>query len=182
MPPDARDMPVAVVDTRALKPPPDGAVPGANGNGHAAIEVEIVTPTSIVKRDGRVVPFEVGRIEEALSRCFAAFERTPVTPVSELAHRVINIVAAKANGETPTVEEVQDIVEMVLQAAGEFEAAKRYILYRCEHEQQREERPIPEEVRAAFAASDPYFPTPLQKFQFYDKYSRFNYDLGRRET
>src|SRR5437764_14578384 len=103
MPPDARDVPVAIVDTKALKSPPADAPPVTNGNGHAAIEVEIVTPTSIVKRDGRTVPFEVGRIEDALSRCFAAFERTPATPVDELAHRVINIVAAKANGETPTV-------------------------------------------------------------------------------
>ena len=31
-------------------------------------------------------------------------------------------------------------------------------------------------------SSDPHFPTPLQEFQFYDKYSRYNYDLGRRET
>ncbi|MCA9923270.1 MAG: hypothetical protein KC421_12900, partial [Anaerolineales bacterium] len=38
------------------------------------------------------------------------------------------------------------------------------------------------EVRKAFSESDPYFPTQLQKFQFYDKYSRFNYELGRRET
>jgi hypothetical protein len=37
-------------------------------------------------------------------------------------------------------------------------------------------------VREAFAESDNYFPTQLQKFQFYDKYSRFNYELGRRET
>jgi ribonucleoside-diphosphate reductase alpha chain len=41
---------------------------------------------------------------------------------------------------------------------------------------------VPEDVRAAFDASDKYFPTPIQKFQFFDKYSRFNYDLGRRET
>lgn len=33
-----------------------------------------------------------------------------------------------------------------------------------------------------FEISKQYFPTPLQEFQFYDKYSRFNYDLGRRET
>ncbi len=37
-------------------------------------------------------------------------------------------------------------------------------------------------VRAAFAESDQYFPTDLQKFQFFDKYSRFDYNLGRRET
>lgn len=43
-------------------------------------------------------------------------------------------------------------------------------------------REIPEEVKKAFKASDEYFPTPIQAFQFYDKYSRFNWDLGRRET
>ena len=29
---------------------------------------------------------------------------------------------------------------------------------------------------------DQYFPTPLQRFQYLDKYSRYRYDLGRRET
>jgi ribonucleoside-triphosphate reductase len=190
MPQDTRNVPVTVADSRLLKSPQEPADPAttgsgngrSNGNGHATMEVEVVTPTSIVKRDGRVVPFDVERIKSALSRCFAGFDRTPATSVDELAQRVVNTVAARANGEPPTVEGVQDIVETVLQAAGEFEAAKRYILYRFEHSRQRDERPIPEEVRAAFAASDAYFPTPLQKFQFFDKYSRFNYELGRRET
>jgi len=140
-------------------------------------------PTTITKRDGRQVPFEVERIENALKRCFASFGRRPHTHVAELGQRVMNIIAAKhPNGSAPTVEEVQDTVEVVLQAAGEFEAAKRYILYRAEHAKQREERPVPKDVRQAFADSDQYFPTALQKFQFFDKYSRFNYDLGRRET
>jgi ribonucleoside-diphosphate reductase alpha chain len=157
-------------------------VNGASPLGNGAVHPDVVLPTTIVKRDGRIVPFDLERIEQALTRCFASFDRTPSTPVDELALRVVNILAAKSNGEAPTVEGVQDIVEMVLQAAGEFEAAKRYILYRAEHAREREERPVPEEVRAAFEASDPYLPTPLQKFQFFDKYSRFNYGLGRRET
>jgi len=41
---------------------------------------------------------------------------------------------------------------------------------------------IPQSVADAFDMSDTYFPTDIQKFQFYDKYSRFNYELGRRET
>src|SRR5947207_2008579 len=131
MSPDARDVPLTVVDERALKSPQHGS--NGNGNGHAKVEVNVIPPTSVVKRDGRTVPFEVGRIESALSRCFAGFDRTPSTSVQELARRVVNIIAAMANGTPPTVEEVQDIVEMVLQAAGEFEAAKRYILYRFEH-------------------------------------------------
>ncbi len=142
----------------------------------------VAVPETIVKRDGRHVTFEPDRIESAIAKCFHSFGRTPNTSVSELTRRVVNIVAAKAVRGVPSVEEVQDIVEMVLQAAGEFEAAKRYILYRAEHAKERERRPVPEDVRAAFAASDLYFPTPIQKFQFFDKYSRFNYDLGRRET
>lgn len=152
--------------------------PASPGNNDDAVQA----PTTILKRDGRRMEFDADRIERAITRCFQSFDRVPNTPVSELTRRVVNIVAAKASRGVPSVEEVQDIVEMVLQAAGEFEAAKRYILYRAERAKERERRPVPEDVRAAFAASDAYFPTPLQKFQFFDKYSRFNYDLARRET
>ncbi len=141
---------------------------------------EMRLPETIVKRDGRVVLFEIDRIENALERCFASFDREPATPVGELARRTANIIAAK--GKAATVESVQDIVEMVLQAAGEFEAAKRYILYRAEHARSRSERPVPSRVRQAFDEAAQYFPTPLQQFQFFDKYSRFDYDMGRRET
>lgn len=57
--------------------------------------------------------------------------------------------------------------------------AKAYILYRAEHAQTRH---VPTHVRQAFDESDVYFKTPIQKYQFYDKYSRYNYSLGRRET
>jgi ribonucleoside-diphosphate reductase alpha chain len=156
-----------------------------NGSGTVAddvLEAGLALPIDIVKRDGRVVAFDISRIENAMARCFASIGRTPQAPISDLARRVVNIMAAKTYGEKPTVEGVQDIVEMVLQAAGEFEAAKHYILYRAERAKEREKRPIPEEVRQAFEQSRQYFPTPIQQFQFFDKYSRFNYDLGRRET
>jgi ribonucleoside-triphosphate reductase len=145
------------------------------------VEVDsIALPTTIVKRDGRVVFFDPMRIEKALSRCFAALGRQPYTPIAELALRVVNIMSARPG--QPTVEIVQDAVELTLQAAGEFEAAKAYILYRADHAKQRQERPVPDEVRSAFAEADQYFPTPIQKFQFFDKYSRFDYESGRRET
>jgi ribonucleoside-triphosphate reductase (thioredoxin) len=144
------------------------------------LAVKVVVPVTIVKRDGRVVPFDPSLIETAITKCFSSLEKKPHKSTSDITAEVVNIVAAKYF--QPSVEQVQDIVEMVLQAAGEYEAAKHYILYRAEHAKLRQERPIPEEVRNAFAESDKYFPTELQKFQFYDKYSRFNYELGRRET
>jgi len=137
------------------------------------------TPTKVVKRDGRIENFEASRIEVAITRCFKGLNRTNFD-AKKITEQIVNIVSAKF--EQPTVEQVQDIVEMVLQAAGEYEAAKSYILYRAEHAKMRETRPVPDEVRNAFEESDKYFPTQLQKFQFYDKYARFTYEHGRRET
>lgn len=137
-------------------------------------------PTSIKKRDGSTQEFNPQKIVNALSKCFKGLGTTPKTPIMDIAQKVVNIVSVRY--KVPTVENIQDIVEMVLQASEEFEAAKHYILYRAEHAKLREERPIPVKVRKAFETSDKYFPTQLQKFQFFDKYSRFNYDLGRRET
>ena len=110
-----------------------------------------------------------------MRRCYGSLENEPKTPVTEINRQVVNVVAAKY--DLPTVEGVQDIVEMVLQAAGEYEAAKHYILYRAEHAKMRTHRPVAPDVRDAFAASDTYFPTQLQKFQFYDKYSRLGSPL-----
>ncbi|MFK7801347.1 MAG: ATP cone domain-containing protein [Anaerolineae bacterium] len=157
----------------------------STNNGHtngqtAAISKPIKMPKQIIKRDGRILNFEISFIENAISKCFASIGRTPVVSVKELAEQAANVVAAKF--DVPPVEDVQDIVEMVLQANGEYEAAKAYILYRAEKAKIRKNRPVPAEVKEAFEQSDKYFPTQLQKFQFYDKYSRFNYDLGRRET
>lgn len=137
----------------------------------------IAPPQTIVKRDGRVVPFDPQRIDNAIIKCFNGLGKKPLYGLSQ---QVVNILAAQ--NQNPTVEDVQDIVEMVLQSIGEYDAAKAYILYRHEHAKQRKERPIPDSVKQAFEEDKLYFPSVTQSFQFYDKYSRFNYELGRRET
>jgi ribonucleoside-triphosphate reductase (thioredoxin) len=115
-----------------------------------------------------------GRTETARTTAAAQKE------AADLAGKVVRVVTAR--GGSVTVEGVQDIVELVLQSEGRYADAKHYILYRAEHERQRRERPIPDDVRASFAESSRYFPTAIQQFQFFDKYSRFDEGLGRRET
>lgn len=139
----------------------------------------MIDQRTIVKRDGRVVTFDRTRIEHAISRCFDDCVTTPMLSAEAVTEKV-EIVLTRT--EPWTVEAVQDIVETVLIQNGLAEAAKRYILYRDEHARMREQRPIPAEVQAAFDADAPYFPTALQRFQFVDKYSRWNTYLGRRET
>lgn len=140
-------------------------------------------PEKIRKRDGRLVTFDVDRIEAAVLRCFAGCQAQPTITASDVAERVARHMAARyGNAEIPTVEVVQDAVELVLQSASEFEAARAYILYRERHAQERKLRPVPDEIRAVFDDAASYFPTQAQQFMFFDKYSRYNYDLGRRET
>ena len=141
---------------------------------------QTVVPVTITKRDGRVVDFDPNLIQRAVEKCFANVRPAPSVSAQEITKQVVNVVAAQY--PKPTVENIQDVVELVLQANGEYAAAKAYILYRAEHARLRRDRDVPVKVRQAFAEADAYFPTPIQQFQFYDKYSRFNYELGRRET
>ncbi len=96
----------------------------------------VVMPRTIVKRDGQLVDFDIAKIEGAMVKCFSSIGKEPKTPISGLARQVVNLVSVKYS--EPTVENVQDTVEMVLQAAGEFEAAKAYILYREQRKKARE--------------------------------------------
>jgi ribonucleoside-triphosphate reductase len=137
-------------------------------------------PEEITKRDGSTVPFNIARVRRAVEMCYDSLDEVPVTSADAIVTAVANTVASKFAGEIPTVEAVQDIVEMTLLASGEFLAARHYIVYREDHA--RDRVVIPSEVQEAFAAAATYFPTPLQQFMFFDKYSRYNWELGRRET
>lgn len=139
-------------------------------------------PDKVVKRSGAVVPFDLGRIARALDNCYTTLE-TPLAQheLDQLVTSIATAVAGRHRSTIPTVEQVQDIVEMTLLGAGEVVAANHYIAYRDTRKHQRGER-VPEEVRATFDEASWFFPTQLQQFQFFDKYSRFNWDLMRRET
>ena len=150
------------------------------GADHVNGKATLPWPTTITKRDGRTEEFNPQKILNAIEKCYQDLGLTPKSSIIDITQKVVNIVSARY--KSPTVENIQDTVEIVLQSAEEFDAAKHYILYRAEHAKLRMERPVPSKVKKAFEESDKYFPTEIQKFQFYDKYSRFNYDLGRRET
>jgi len=87
--------------------------------------------------------------------------------------------------ERISVEAIQDLVEQQLMAHGHYDAAKHYILYREQHRKLRAERPIDEGTKEIFAETAKHFTGPhrqLQLTQAFDKFSRFNHNIGRRET
>lgn len=93
--------------------------------------------TKIKKRDGRVVAFDEAKIAAAIR----AVMREKHEP-ERLTKIVLTILKKAVNGDIPTVEQVQDLVEQVLMAAGHYEAAKIYILYREKHKTARNIRAL----------------------------------------
>jgi ribonucleoside-triphosphate reductase len=87
---------------------------------------------SITKRDGRVVPFDAGRIAAAIRKAGAATAEFGEEEARRLCLRVLAILAATAEG-TPAVERVQDVVEEVLLASPHRKAARAYVVYREQH-------------------------------------------------
>ena len=88
----------------------------------------------IIKRDGRKVSFEETKIVSVILKAFEATNEIEKDKQKKEADRltkvVVNIILKGLNGETPTVEQVQDVVEQVLMAAGHFITAKAFIIYR----------------------------------------------------
>ncbi len=91
----------------------------------------------ITKRDGRKVPFNVEKIVNAIFKAAKAVGGTDYEEATRVAEEVCKLCETKY-GDTPTVEQVQDLVEKVLIERGHAQTAKAYILYRYERTRSRE--------------------------------------------
>ena len=94
--------------------------------------------TKIRKRDGRIVDFDSERIAQAIRKAGEATGEFGEETARQLTLRVLGIAQETIDGDVPTVEQVQDIVEEVLLASTYRKTAKGYILYRDQHSKMRE--------------------------------------------
>ncbi len=93
----------------------------------------------VKKRNGQIVDFEVHKITEAMRKAFAS-EHVPVSDdkLEEMTKAVAEELSARFANSTPSVENVQDLVEFSLMREGYLTVAKHYIVYRYEHTKIRE--------------------------------------------
>ncbi len=98
----------------------------------------------IKKRNGTVALFDSVKITEAIKKAFDAVRGNNhehvATYITEAVVRELSERFAKEGAGVPTVEHIQDLVEKNIMAAGFFDVAKSYILYRYEHTKVREEK------------------------------------------
>lgn len=141
---------------------------------------------AVRKRDGRAADWDPERIVRAIALAFYAQRNKGAdnpnrdnqakhyglslmdhAEVLRIAGMVINTVELRATrGVKPSVEEIQDIVEMMIAGAGHFDVAKGYVLYRAKKSEARIAKHGISGISDYIAMS---------------KYARYREDLGRRE-
>jgi ribonucleoside-triphosphate reductase len=83
----------------------------------------------VIKRDGRVVPFQIDKIVKAIEQAFIEVDGALSDADIEIAWRIARAVA-NYRKKALTVEEIQDEVEKGLMNSSRKNVAKAYILYR----------------------------------------------------
>ena len=93
----------------------------------------------IRKRNGTIVDFDQGRIAAAITKAYAATNKTIDGQALDMLVQDITaqITASYDASTVPNVEDIQNIVEKELAKLGDFEVAKAYILYREEKSRER---------------------------------------------
>ncbi len=93
---------------------------------------------TIVKRSGEVVPFDREKVTVAIYKAAAAIGGHDRELSERLSGEVVVALEATYSEESsPTVEEIQDVVERVLIKNGHARTAKSYILYRSNRARMR---------------------------------------------
>ncbi|HII61065.1 adenosylcobalamin-dependent ribonucleoside-diphosphate reductase [Pyrococcus horikoshii] len=94
----------------------------------------------VMKRDGRIVPFDESRIRWAVQRAMWEVGVRDEKKLDEVVKAIVQRINELYDGKIPHIENIQDIVELELMRAGLFEVAKAYILYRKKKAEIREEK------------------------------------------
>ena len=105
----------------------------------SSLPVEKDLPT-LIKRDGRQVPFDAAKIVNALARAGAATGEFDRGGAERLAAEVTWIVLSRRAGVSVDIERVQDEAELSLVRAGFLKTARAYIAYREQHRALRADR------------------------------------------
>lgn len=86
---------------------------------------------TVIKRDGRKVPFNSQKIYDAISKASSVAK-------PDLFTEITTFVTNDINKEEASVEEIQDLVEKALVEFDQYDTAKAYILYRDQRTKARD--------------------------------------------
>lgn len=109
----------------------------------------------IVKRDGRLAPFNKEKIAQAIFKAAKAVGGEDRQLADELASVVVMLLEKSfGEGNNPTIEQIQDMVEKTLIETGHAKTAKAFILYRDRRSEQRAETRVRKDVSGGGNSTD----------------------------
>jgi ribonucleoside-diphosphate reductase alpha chain len=173
----------SVLPTTAHPPAPDPFRP----KGAQLLDRSIpANARMVIKRDGTRAPFDLNKIIRAIALAFREVETGSTAnpyrddPLAGFGLGGSSLVAVNGiaagvsqmlelyyrDGRHPTIEQVQDAVEKAIAAAGHWDVARAYVLYRARHAERRLAH---------------YADNGLADYIAMAKYARYRPELGRRE-
>lgn len=142
------------------------------------------TPLKVLKRNNKTEEFNLSKIKSAISRCLKGCTKNGIIThdqfdnyLNEITNTVIQQLD-KLNKETVDVEEIQNLVIASMWLLGYCDIATKYTKFREEKQKLRAKRA--KDSITVFEELTKYLPTPLQQFQYLNKFARWN--GNRRET
>ncbi|MCK5902992.1 MAG: ribonucleoside-diphosphate reductase subunit alpha [Cocleimonas sp.] len=107
-------------------------------------------PYTVIRRNGKVTPFSMNKIEIALTKAFLDVEGDNAAGSSRI-HETVKTLSDKITqclfrrmprGGRVHIEDIQDQVELALMRAGEQKIARSYVLYRERRSKIREQKTL----------------------------------------
>lgn len=93
----------------------------------------------VIKRDSLVVPFDKGKISDAIFAAARAVGGENRQLAEDIADLVVNLLEKRYDADNaPGIEDIQDMVEKALIETGHAKTAKAYILYRQQRTKARD--------------------------------------------
>ena len=87
----------------------------------------------VIKRNGESAPFETVKIQQAVTKAMESCDYVDTNKSVDISLDVTNKLFILGDNETPTVDEIHDLVENELMDMGLNNVAKEYITYRIKH-------------------------------------------------
>lgn len=121
--------------------------PGAqNISSSSSVSTTAPGQLRVIKRNGKVVPYDNDKIAIAMTKAFLAVEGGTAAASSRIHELVANLTSQitstfkrrMPSGGTIHIEEIQDQVELTLMRTGEHKVARDYVIYRAERAKLRQ--------------------------------------------
>lgn len=140
-----------------------GVSPAVPPSPNAPLESELAAAAPgkyrVIRRNSKLTPFDVSKIEVAITKAFLAVEGGNAASssrihqaVSKLTEQVVTaLTRSRRDGGTFPIEDIQDAVELALMRNEHHKVARAYVLYRNERAKER----VAATTQAGEVAADP---------------------------